>query len=98
MIIADDIMVIGYQEDEWDHDKAFTQLLETAKKNNIKLNFDTIQYKQKEVEFFGETYTTQGCKPSDTKGQGNNRDAQARKSERSTDLPRHDTIFKQVFT
>ena len=67
MIIADDIMVIGYQEDEWDHDKAFTQLLETAKKNNIKLNFDKIQYKQKEVEFFGQTYMTQGCKPSNTK-------------------------------
>ena len=44
MIIADDIMVIGYQEDELDHDKAFTQLLETLKKNNIKLNFDKIQY------------------------------------------------------
>ena len=67
MIITDDIMVIGYQEDEWDHDKAFTQLLKTAKKNNIKLNFDKIQYKQKEVEFLGETYTTQGCKPSDAK-------------------------------
>ena len=47
LIITDDIMVIGYQEDEWDHDEAFTQLLETAKKNNIKLNFDKIQYKQK---------------------------------------------------
>ena len=67
MIITDDIMVIGYQEDEWDHDKAFTQLLETAKKNNIKLNFDKIQYRQQEVEFFSETYTTQGCKPSNTK-------------------------------
>ena len=67
MIITDDIMVIGYQEDEQDHDKPFIQLLETAKKNNIILNFDKIQYKQKEVEFFGETYTTQGCKPSDTK-------------------------------
>ena len=43
------------------------KLLETAKKNNIKLNFDKIQYKQKEVEFFGKTYTTQGCKPSDMK-------------------------------
>ena len=63
MIIADDVMVIGYQEDKWDHYKAFTQLLETAKKNNIKLNFDKIQ----EVEFFGKTYTTQGCKPSDAK-------------------------------
>ena len=67
MIITDDIMVIGYQEDEQDHDKALTQLLETAKKNNIKLNFDKIQYKQKEIEFFGEMYTTQGHKPSDTK-------------------------------
>ena len=67
MVIADDIMVIGYQEDKWDHDKAFTQLLETAKKNNIKLNFDKIQYKQKEVEFFDKTYMTQGCKPSNTK-------------------------------
>ena len=51
MIITDDIMVTGYQEDEQDNDKAFTQLLETNKKNNIKLNFDKIQYKQKEVEF-----------------------------------------------
>ena len=66
MIIADDKKVIGYQEDEQDHDKAFTQLLETVK-NNIKLKYDKIQYKQKEVEFFGETYATQGCKPSGTK-------------------------------
>ena len=67
MIITDGIMVIGYQEDEQDHDKAFTELLETTKKNNIKLNFDKIQYKQKEVEFFGKTYMTQGHKPSTTK-------------------------------
>ena len=41
--------------------------METAKKNNIKLNFNKIQYKQKEVEFFSKTYTIQGCKPSDMK-------------------------------
>ena len=45
MIIADDIMVIGYQEDEQDHDIAFMKLLETMKKKNIKLNFNKIQYK-----------------------------------------------------
>ena len=67
MINTDDIMVKGYQEDEQDHDKAFTQVLETTKKNSIKLNFDKIQYKQKEVDFFGKTYTTQGCKPSNMK-------------------------------
>ena len=66
MIIADYIMVIGYQEDEWDHDKAFTQLFETAKTNIIKLNLDKIQYKQ-EVGIFWQTYMTQGCKPSNTK-------------------------------
>ena len=67
MIIADDIMVIGYQEDEWDHDIAFTKLLETMKENNIKINFDKFWYNQKEVEFFGKIYTAQGHKPSDTK-------------------------------
>ena len=67
MPIANDIMVIGYQEDEQDHDIAFTKFLETMKKNNTTLHFDKIQYKQKEVEFFGKIYTTQGCKPSNTK-------------------------------
>ena len=67
MIVADDIMVIGYQKDEWDHDKAFIQLLETTKKNNTKLNFNNIEYKQKEVDFFGKTYTIQRHKPSDMK-------------------------------
>ena len=63
MIIADDIMVIAYQEDEQDHDIAFTKLLETTKKKNIKLNFNKFQYKQKEVEFVGEIYTTQDVNP-----------------------------------
>ena len=67
MIVANDIMIICYEEDERDHDKAFTQLLETMKKYNIKLNFNKIQYKQKEVEFFGKTYTNKGRKPSGTK-------------------------------
>ena len=93
-------MVIGYQEDEWDHDKAFTQLLETVKKNNIRLNFDKIQHKQKEVEFFGKTYidTTQGCKPSDTKVKAITGDAKANNSERCTDLPKNATISKIIFT
>ena len=67
VIIIDDMMVIGYQPDESDHDIAFTKFLETTKKNNIKLNYDKIQYKQKEVEFFGETFTAKRCKPSNAK-------------------------------
>ena len=72
------------------------KLLESMN-NNIKLNFDKIQCKQKEVEFFGETYTTQGHKPSD-KSQSHNRDAEASKFERSTDLPRNGTISEQILS
>ena len=30
----------------------------------MKLNYDKLQYKQDEVEFFGESYTTSGHKPA----------------------------------
>ena len=62
--IADDIIVVGYKEDHSDHDIAFSKLLHTAYKNNVKLNYDKLQYKQTQVNFFGETYTTDGRKPS----------------------------------
>ena len=44
-IIADDIMVVAYKPDHSDHDQAFTNLLQTAKKCNVKLNYDKLQYK-----------------------------------------------------
>ena len=65
--IADDIIVVGYKEDHSDHDAAFSKLLHTARKNNVKLNYDKLQYKQTQVDFFGETYTTDGRKPSSDK-------------------------------
>ena len=62
VVIADDIMTYGEKADHSDHDIAFTNLLETAHKNCVKLNYKKIQYKKTEVEFFGETYTTDGRK------------------------------------
>ena len=38
-----------------------------TQKYNVKLNYDKLQYKQDGVEFFGETYTTSGHKPSKDK-------------------------------
>ena len=67
IIIADDIMVVGYKPDHTDHDQAFTSLLQKAQKCNIKLNYDKLQYKKNEFDFFGETYTTSGCKPARSK-------------------------------
>ena len=64
-IITDDIMVVGKNHKE--HNLALTALLETARKCNVQLNYDKLQYKKTEVDFFGETYMIDGCKPAQTK-------------------------------
>ena len=60
IVIADDIMVVGKQTNHKDHDIALTQLLKTARECNVHLNYDKLQYKQTEVDFFSETYTIDG--------------------------------------
>ena len=69
IIIVNDIMVVGYKPDHSDHDQAFTNLLQRAQKCNVKLNFDKLQYKQNEVNFYGETYTTIGHKQQEVRCQ-----------------------------
>ena len=60
-------MVVGKQPNHKDHDLALTRLLNTARKCKFHLNCEKVQYKQKEVEFFGETYTVDGQKPAQSK-------------------------------
>ena len=67
IMIADDIMIVGKQPDHKDHNLALTKLLNTARKCNVHLNYDKLQYKQTEVDFFGETYTVDRWKPSQSK-------------------------------
>ena len=67
IVIADDIMVVARQPNHKDHDLALTTLLNTARKCTIHLNYEKLQYKQKEVEFFGEMYTLDGAKTSTAK-------------------------------
>ena len=67
IVIADDIMVVGRKHNHKDHDLAFTMLLQTARKCNVKLNYEKLQYKCTEVNFCGETYTTDVCKPAQIK-------------------------------
>ena len=67
IVIADDIMVIGNQPNHRDHDVALTNLLVTARKSNICLNYDKFAYKKTELDFFEETYTMDGCKPAQSK-------------------------------
>ena len=60
IVIADDIMVMGKQPNHRHHDTALTKLLNTARECNVHLNYDKLQYKQTEVDFFGKAYTTDG--------------------------------------
>ena len=60
-------MVVSKQPNHKDHDLALTMLLNTARECNVHLNYDKLQYKQKEVDFFGETYTVDVQKPAQSK-------------------------------
>ena len=42
-VIADDIMVVGYKQNHSDHDQALTTLLETARRCNVKSNYEKLQ-------------------------------------------------------
>ena len=44
-----------------------TALLEITRKCNVQLHYDKLQYKKTEVNFFRETYTTNGHRPAQTK-------------------------------
>ena len=65
IIIADAIMVVRKSQKE--HNLALTTLLDTARKCNVQLNYNKLQYKKTEVDFFRDTYMIDGCKPAQTK-------------------------------
>ena len=60
-------MVVERKHNHKDRDVAFTMLLQTARRCNVKLNYEKLQYKCTEVNFYGKTYTTDGHKPAQSK-------------------------------
>ena len=54
-------------ENQKGHDIALIILLDTARKCNVRLKYDKLQYKKTEVDFFREMYMINGCKPTQTK-------------------------------
>ena len=67
IVKVDDIMVVGKQHNHKDHDVALANLLEIARRCNIRFNFNKLHYKKTEVDFFGVTYTTDVHKPAQSK-------------------------------
>ena len=58
-------MVVG--KNHRDHGPAVTALPEMARKCNVQLDYDKLQYKKTVVDFFRETSMTNGCMPAQTK-------------------------------
>ena len=90
-------MVVGKQPNHRDHDTALTNLLNMARECNVHLNYDKLQYKQTEVDFFGEMYTTDGRKPSQSKVQAIQEMPPPQSMKPSPILYRYGQLFIKVF-
>ena len=67
IVIADNIMIVVKKASHIDLDQTLTSVLDTARKCNIHLNHEKLQYKKQEVDFNGDTYTTSSHKPAQSK-------------------------------
>ena len=63
--IADDMIIAG--KDEMEHDKNFLAFMEKCMENNLTLNSEKIQFKQKQVSFYGHVWSDQGISPDPKK-------------------------------
>ena len=63
--IADDMVVYGTTESE--HDWNLINFCETTRNNGLRLNKTKIQFKRKEVSFFGHVWNTTGISPDPKK-------------------------------
>ena len=65
--IADDILVIGYDEDGTDHDKEVYSVQRHCKEVNLKLNKDKCHFRCMFIPFFGEIVLRKGVQPDPQK-------------------------------
>ena len=63
--IADDMVIFGRNEEE--HDRNLILFLETTRKNGLILNKRKLQFKKKEVSFFGHRWNSTGVSPDPKK-------------------------------
>ena len=63
--IADDTFAYGSSEEE--HDANLVKLMERAQVKGVVFNREKLQFKCKEVSFFGHSWTPQGMKPDNKK-------------------------------
>ena len=52
--IADDVLVVGYEDNGKDHDETLQKVLQRCREVNLKLNKDKYHFRCTSVPFFGE--------------------------------------------
>ena len=72
--IADDILVVGYEDDGRDHHKTVQKVLQRCREVNLKLNKDKCYFRCTSVPFLGEVISRNGVQP-DPKNQSPNGNA-----------------------
>ena len=94
IIIADDIMVVGKSQKE--HDQALTTLLEMAGKCNVQLNYNKLQYKKTEIDFFGENLHDWWVQSGKNQSIHHNHNAGTKLQKRIPIIYMYDQLFIQV--
>ena len=61
--IAGDILVVGYNSDDEDHNEMLWQVLQMCRHMNLKLNKDKCHFKCTSVPFLGEVISRYGVQP-----------------------------------
>ena len=61
--IADDILVIAYEDNGRDHDDTVQKVLQRYRKVNLKLNKDKCNFRCTSVPFFEKVISRNGVKP-----------------------------------
>ena len=61
--IEDDIIVVGFQDDETDHDRTLYRVPQICKEENLKLNMDKCHFRCISIPIFGKIISRYGVKP-----------------------------------
>ena len=64
-VVADDMLIAAENEEE--HDKILTEVLEHVRKENVKFNLKKVQLKKTEVKYMGVRLGKDGLKPDEVK-------------------------------
>ena len=87
--IADDILVIEYNNDGKDHDEAVYDVLKRCWDVNLKLNKDKCHFRCMSIPFFGEISLQRLCPTRSQKSQGPDQNAATKQQKGATSLSRH---------